>query len=142
MERKRKEEGHEHLGTCLTHKDRAIRILYHAVAFLTKRVGALEKKATKLKTQGDQNMANTTALEAKVQELKEAADAREARDVLQEQATDAQIQALKDSVAALQAIIDAGSTDPAVQAKIDEAVTKMEAVIVSLNAADPTPPVV
>lgn len=85
---------------------------------------------------------NMTQLQDKLTALEASEAAREARDVAQDTVTAQNIAALNASVAALQAIIDAGSTNPADQAAIDAAVARIGAVITSLDAADPTPPVV
>lgn len=85
---------------------------------------------------------DTSALEAKVTMLEEREAAREQRDVAQDAVTQAQIASLTAAVASLQAIIDAGNIDPAVQLAIDSAADRIGKVITSLDAADPTPPVV
>ena len=85
---------------------------------------------------------DTSKLEAKITALEAAESSREARDVAQDAVTAQNIKVLSDQVAALQAIIDAGSTDPTVQAKLDSISDRLDAVIASLDAADPTAPVV
>lgn len=97
---------------------------------------------TKLTKEFAHMALNMTQLQEKLTALEAAEAAREARDVAQDIVTAQNIAALNAAVAALQAIIDAGSTNPADQAAIDAAVTRVEAVIASLDAADPTPPVV
>lgn len=87
-------------------------------------------------------MATVAELEGKVNQLLAAAAAREARDVAQDAVTAAQIQALNDQLAALQAVVAAGGLSPADQAAIDAIVQNVTAVITSLDAADPTAPVV
>jgi hypothetical protein len=92
-------------------------------------------------------MAETIAsLTQKVADLKIASDARELRDVAQDAVTTAQIATLQSSITALQATIDAlnasGGMSAENQALLDGAVVSINSVIDSLNAADPTPPVV
>lgn len=105
--RKRKEDDHEHLGTCLAHKDRAIRILYHAVAYLTKRVGVIEKQGNKhtrqLKQQGEQLMNLTEQVQAFKDKIAEVAqDVKDEKIEVQGKITtlEAQVKALQDAAAA------------------------------------------
>ena len=84
-------------------------------------------------------MATLEELQSKIDELTAAEAAREARDVAQDAVTAQQIAVLQQMIADLQA--QSGLT-PAQQAAIDSSVTKVQAVIDSLNAADPTPPTV
>jgi hypothetical protein len=88
-------------------------------------------------------MAETIAsLTQKVTDLKTASDARELRDIAQDAVTTEQIRVLTEQITALQAIIAAGGISPENQALLDTAVANISSVIDSLNAADPTPPVV
>ena len=89
-------------------------------------------------------MASIQDLQNKVATLEASASAREARDIAQDAVTAEQIKALNTAVAALQAIIDAGGggLSAADQAILDASVTKIEAVVTSLDAADPTLPVI
>jgi hypothetical protein len=92
--------------------------------------------------QGDLIMASIAELQAKVDALVQAEADREARDVAQDAATTAQIAMLQQSIADLNAIIASGGLSPENQALLDSMATKLDAVVASLNAADPTPPVV
>ena len=87
-------------------------------------------------------MATIQELKDKVDTLEAAEAAREARDVAQDAATTAQIAMLQQSIADLNAIIASGGLSPENQALLDSMATKLDAVVASLNAADPTPPVV
>jgi hypothetical protein len=62
--------------------------------------------------------------------------------VAQDAVTTAQIAALQASIDSLNAIIASGGLSPENQATIDGISAKLDAVITSLNAADPTPPAV
>lgn len=87
-------------------------------------------------------MTSIQDLSAKVDALEAAEAAREARDVAQDAVTAAQITTLQASIDALNAIIASGGLSPENQALIEGISTKVDAVITSLNAADPTPPAV
>lgn len=99
---------------------------------------AISAKLDRLLTQGETIMANEAALEAKITQLEVSSAAREARDVAQDAVTAQNITALTTTVAELRAIIEAGNNDPIPQSALD----RIDAVIVSLEAADPTAPVV
>jgi hypothetical protein len=101
---------------------------------------SFEERLLALECLGEKLMNDFTALEQKVTDLEASEAAREARDVEQDKVTAAQIATLTQSVKDLQAIIDAGTTNPLDQAKIDAVVARVTTVINSLNAADPTPP--
>ena len=87
-------------------------------------------------------MATLKDLQEKIDTLEAAETEREARDVAQDAATTAQIAALQTSIDELKAIIAGGGLSPENQAIVDASVTRLDAVVTSLNAADPTPPVV
>lgn len=80
-------------------------------------------------------MADLAALTQKVTDLEAAETAREQRDIAQDAVTAAQI-------ATLQATVEALNQGPSDQAAIDAIAARITAVITSLDAADPTPPVV
>ena len=80
-------------------------------------------------------MADLTVLQQKIADLEAAEQAREARDLAQDQVTAAQI-------ATLQATVTALNQGPSDQAAIDAIAARITAVVTSLDAADPTPPVV
>jgi uncharacterized coiled-coil protein SlyX len=81
-------------------------------------------------------------LKAQVASLTKAETDREARDVAEETATDAQIALQKQTIADLQAVIDAGGLTPQQVQDLTDVGAGMKAVQDSLEAADPTPPVV
>jgi len=87
-------------------------------------------------------MATLVELQAKVDELVAVEQAREARDVAQDAVTAQQIALLQTTVDELRAVIAAGGLSAADQAIVDASVGKLDATIASLNAADPTAPVV
>jgi uncharacterized coiled-coil protein SlyX len=82
-------------------------------------------------------------LKAKNAALKQASADREARDVAEEAATDARIAAQAQTILDLQAIIDAGSNLTEQQkTDLQGVIDDMQAMKTSLEAEDPTPPVV
>ncbi len=83
-------------------------------------------------------------LQAKIDNLEASEAAREARDVAQDAVTQQQIVALHASIDELKAIIAAGGggLSQADQAILDASITRISAVVTSLDAQDPTPPVV
>jgi hypothetical protein len=81
-------------------------------------------------------------LKAQVATLKQAEKDREDRDAAEEVATDAQIAAQKQTIADLQAIIDAGGLTAAQIADLQSVKDDMQAIQTSLEAADPTAPVI
>ncbi len=87
-------------------------------------------------------MASLKDLQDKVDALEASEAAREARDVAQDAVTGQQITALNASIDELKAVIAAGGMSPENQAIIDASVTRIGAVVTSLDAADPTPPAV
>ena len=87
-------------------------------------------------------MSTITDLQAEVSKLKTAAADREARDVAQDTATAAQVAALNTTIEELKALVAAGGITPEQQAALDGMSTDIQAVVTSLNAADPTPPVI
>jgi septal ring factor EnvC (AmiA/AmiB activator) len=101
----------------------------------------IEKALKHLLRQGDQIMSIVTDLEAKVDALEAADAAREARDVAQDAVTAEQITVLQASVDELKAIIAAGTLSAEDKASAERSAAKIDAVITSLNAADPTSPV-
>jgi septal ring factor EnvC (AmiA/AmiB activator) len=101
----------------------------------------IEKALKHLLRQGDQIMSIVTDLEAKVDALEAAEAAREARDVAQDAVTAEQITVLQASVDELKAIIAAGTLSAEDKASAERSAAKIDAVITSLNAADPTSPV-
>jgi phosphoribosylformylglycinamidine (FGAM) synthase-like amidotransferase family enzyme len=105
-------------------------------------IGLVLVRVNQLTKQGDKLMASMTELQTKVDELVAASAAREARDVAQDSVTAAQIQNLNDQLNALQAVVAAGGLSATDQAAIDAIAANVTAVIASLNAADPTLPVV
>ena len=86
-------------------------------------------------------MGQIQDLQEKISELMTAEAAREARDVAQDVVTTAQIEALTAQVASLQTVPTSGLS-PEDVAALSSAIDNINAVIASLNAADPTPPVV
>ncbi len=92
--------------------------------------------------QGDCIMASLAELAAKVDELTQVEQAREARDIAQDAVTAQQIALLQTTIDELRAIIAAGGLSAENQAIVDASAAKIQATIDSLNAADPTPPVV
>ncbi len=94
--------------------------------------------------QGVRIMASVKDLQDKVDALEASEAAREARDVAQDAVTASQITALQTSIDELKAIIAAGGggLSAADQAILDASVTRISAVVTSLDSADPTPPVV
>jgi len=92
--------------------------------------------------QGDLIMATLQDLQTKIDALTQAEAEREARDVAQDAVTTQQIAVLQQTVTDLQNSIASGSLSPANQAIVDSAVAKVQATIDSLNAADPTAPVI
>jgi uncharacterized coiled-coil protein SlyX len=133
-----KQEGNRHpqMGGNNGHHDRLC-ALECLVAEQGKQIKSLIKQGAKL-------MASMKDLETEIAKLEASEQAREQRDLAQDAVTAQQITALNAAVAALQAIIDAGGggLSAADQAILDASVTKIEAVVTSLDAADPTPPVV
>lgn len=103
---------------------------------------AISRKLDRLLVKGELTMGLVQDLEQKVNELSLSAAAREQRDIQQDQVTALQIQALSDQVTALQAVIAAGGLSEADSAVLTASLNTIGAVITSLNAADPTPPVV
>lgn len=88
-------------------------------------------------------MGETIAsLTQKIEELKTAEQAREARDIAQDAVTAAQITALQTTIDELRAIIGSGGLSPADQAALNTAAITVQATIDSLNAADPTAPII
>ena len=87
-------------------------------------------------------MADLTALEQKLADLEAASLAREARDVEQDKVKAAQDQVTIAQIATLQATVTALNQGPSDQAAIDAIAARITAVVTSLDAADPTPPVV
>jgi hypothetical protein len=85
---------------------------------------------------GDIIMANVADLQVKIDELTQAEAAREQRDILQDGVTQQQVSLLTQTVTDLQTQIANGVQIP------DSIITSIQATIDSLNAADPTPPVV
>jgi hypothetical protein len=81
-------------------------------------------------------------LKAKVATLKQAEADRETRDEAEEAATAAQIALLEQQIVDLKAIIDAGGLTAQQQADLADVSAAIQATVDSLNAADPTPPVV
>lgn len=96
----------------------------------------------KLEKQGAIIMSIAQDLQAKVDALTAAEIAREARDVAQDAVTAAQITSLQTQMAALQAVVATGTLSPEETASIQASIANIDAVINSLNAADPTPPAV
>lgn len=82
------------------------------------------------------------ALVAKVDELVSVEAAREARDIAQDTITQAQIATLQTTINELRAVIENGTLSPADVASLLSASAKVQSTIDSLNAADPTAPVV
>ncbi len=82
------------------------------------------------------------SLTAQVKTLKQASIDREARDVLEEKATDEQIALQTQKIADLEAIIAAGGLTAQQVSDLTDVLNGMKAVNESLDAADPTPPVV
>ena len=95
-----------------------------------------------LRKQGGVIMASLVELAAKVDELTKVQTAREERDVLQDGVTQEQITLLQATIKELRAIIEGGGLSAENQAIVDSAAGKIQATIDSLNAADPTGPVV
>jgi hypothetical protein len=91
---------------------------------------------------GDVIMSSIKELQTKVDELTAAEADREARDVAQDAVTQQQITLLQTTIDELRAIIEGGALSPENQAIVDASVVKLQATIDSLNAADPTAPVV
>ena len=87
-------------------------------------------------------MANMDDLEAKVAALTAAHTAREARDVTEEEVAVAQAETAQATIAQLQAVIAAGGLSPEQQTKLDSAVANLGALVTSIEAADPTAPVI
>lgn len=81
-------------------------------------------------------MANQENLDRKSQELIDAQAAEAKRQQDQDAATSAQIVVLQQSITDLQSQLAAGSVDPS------KAIANMQSVIDSLNAEQPTPPIV
>lgn len=81
-------------------------------------------------------MASVAQLQQKIDELTQAEQAREARDIAQDAVTQQQIALLQQTITDLRAVIEAGATIP------DTIINSIQATIDSLNAADPTAPVV
>ncbi len=81
-------------------------------------------------------------LKQDVADLTKAASDREARDVAEETATDAQIALQVQQIADLNAIIAAGGLTPQQVQDLTDIGSGMKALKASLEAADPTPPVV
>lgn len=102
----------------------------------------LSKQIHQLITQGVTIMASMKDLQDKIDALEVAESAREARDKAQDEVTAAQIAALNVTLEELKAIIAGGSLNTENQAILDRSVTRLDAVVTSLDAADPTPPVV
>jgi len=91
---------------------------------------------------GGRIMASLVELQAKVDELVAVEQAREARDIVQDEVTAGQIATLQTTVDELRAIIEGGALSPENQAIIDSSIAKVQATIDSLNAADPTAPII
>ncbi len=104
----------------------------------------LLKAVSYLINQGVRMANKMEDLQAKLDNLEAAEAAREARDVAQDAVTGAQMAALQTSIDELKAIIAAGGggLSAADQAILDASITRISAVVTSLDAADPTPPVV
>lgn len=81
-------------------------------------------------------MASLAQLQAKIDELTQAGIDREARDVAQDAVTQQQIALLQTTITALQEQIANGVAIP------DTIVASIQATIDSLNAADPTAPII
>lgn len=95
-----------------------------------------------LNQQGGFIMASLLDLQAKVDELIQAGVEREARDIAQDAVTQQQIALLQITIDELRAIIVGGGLSPENQAIVDASILKVQATIDSLNAADPTAPIV
>lgn len=78
-------------------------------------------------------------LRAKLTALEQARSDREARDVADEAATDSQIALQTQKIADLEALIAAGGLTPEQVTALNSISDGMQAVVDSLNAADPTP---
>lgn len=91
---------------------------------------------------GEIIMATLKELQTKIDELTQAGVDREARDVVQDGVTQQQIALLQTTIDELRAIINAGGLTPENQAIVDASIVKVQATIDSLNAADPTAPIV
>ena len=105
-------------------------------------LGIILTQVNTLTKQGAFIMATVQELQAKVNDLVASAAAREARDVAQDAVTAAQIKSLQDQVTALQALGSTAGLTPEQQAAVDAMIASVQAVITSLDAADPTPPAV
>ena len=81
-------------------------------------------------------------LKAQVASLKQADTDREARDEAEETANAAQVALLQQQIVDLQSIIAAGGLSPQQVTDLGDVSAEIQATIDSLNAADPTPPVV
>jgi capsule polysaccharide export protein KpsE/RkpR len=91
---------------------------------------------------GDLIMATLKELQDKIDTLTSAEADREARDVAQDAVTQQQIAVLQQTVTDLQNQITNGTLSPENQAIVDASIVKIQATIDSLNAADPTAPIV
>ena len=91
---------------------------------------------------GGRIMASLVSLQAKIDELAAAQAEREARDIVQDEVTAGQIATLQTTVDELRAIIEGGALSPENQVIIDSSIAKVQATIDSLNAADPTAPII
>ena len=81
-------------------------------------------------------------LQEKIDTLTQAEADREARDVAQDAVTTQQIALLQQTITDLQNQIANGTLSPDDAAAVTASIAKVQATIDSLNAADPTPPVV
>lgn len=113
------------------------------------RICALECKQDELITvvnqlvkKGAKMAEEVERLKASNQRLKAAAEAREARDVAQDAVTQENVTLLRERVATLEAQIAGGGLSPEVVAALEETIGDIDAVSTSLEAADPTSPVV
>ena len=89
-----------------------------------------------LNKQGEIIMATLAQLQTKIDELTQAGVEREARDVAQDAVTIQQIALLQATIVQLQEQIANGVAIP------DSVIASLQATIDSLNAADPTAPIV
>jgi peptidoglycan hydrolase CwlO-like protein len=98
-----------------------------------------------INNQGDLIMAiskEVKELQDKIDTLTQAEADREARDVQQDAVTQQQIALLTQTITDLQNQIANGTLSPDDAAAVNASIAKVQATIDSLNAADPTPPVV
>lgn len=95
-----------------------------------------------LTQQGAKMAEDIERLKLSNERLKAAAKAREERDVAQDAVKQQNITLLSERVAVLEAQIAAGGLSPEDAAAIQATINDLDAVTTSLEAADPTPPVV